>query len=726
MDYAQLEVTIRSVRVNAPKLIIMGAACIKTGKWVVLKASGKAWGEPFEVGTTWRVSGHQTMQTIFIGDKPKKEDLLLLDSAELILRSGEAFVRLLAEGKRFSGIGINKAQALWRTFGEDVFDIIEKVDVEALTSVLSEKTAIRLCEEFKSLGYIKQLQSLMSKPLPYSTCIDLVKTYGPDAVDRVTEDPYRLLAFIQSWERVDDIARDEFNVDRLDPRRMRAAVREVLVSRFNTGNTAATLKQVKTSIENKISKDPEFVERALYIEGGKLFKRSEHLIHPIGPWLMETVIAEKIASRLKRRSYRLDAIDHIEAAIDVYEDENLIDLTIEQRDAIFLSVRESFSLILGGAGCGKTTVLKGVYKALESDCLDVRIHQIALSGRAAQRMQESTGRTAKTIAAFLQEQVEVLGQGDVVVIDEASMIDVINAYYLMRRIPDSVQVILVGDPEQLPPVGPGLFLHVLAEHPSIPKTTLKVVKRQAENSGIVAVASTIREQKVPVFGYDDIDFDHCRDQELSARAADAYFSLGGTGEDYTVIVVCPTKRSNGSTSEINAQIISRLNPNRPNVRTLSISNGQEAVNLTIDFVPVRLGDLVLILKNDYTLDVRNGSLGKITRVSEVDPKTESDIACCIEIDGREVEFPVSKLDIIDHGYAITVHKAQGSEAQTIIFPIRKSKLLDKSLIYTAITRAQSQCKILGDYEAFKFAVTNPPKATNRLVGLNIALKENDL
>jgi exodeoxyribonuclease V alpha subunit len=261
----------------------MGSQCVKTGKRVVLKASGKAWSEPFEIGTTWRVSGHQTGQTIFINDKPKKEDVLLLDSAELVLRSGEALVRLLSESKRFSGIGRNKAQALWNTFGDDVFELIEKVDIEALKRVLSENSAIRLCEEFKSLGYIRELQSLMSKPLPSGTCIDLVKAYGPDAVDRVKEDPYRLLTFIQSWTRVDDIARNEFGVDVLDGRRMRAAVNEALLSRFNSGNTAANLKQLRSKIENTISMNSEFVERALEIEGGKLFRRSDRLVHSIGP-----------------------------------------------------------------------------------------------------------------------------------------------------------------------------------------------------------------------------------------------------------------------------------------------------------------------------------------------------------------------------------------------------------------------------------------------------------
>jgi exodeoxyribonuclease V alpha subunit len=254
-----------------------------------------------------------------------------------------------------------------------------------------------------------------------------------------------------------------------------------------------------------------------------------------------------------------------------------------------------------------------------------------------------------------------------------------------------------------------------------------VVKRQAEDSGIVAVSSAIRDQRVPDFCHEDIDFDSCEDSVLNARAANAYFALGGTGEDFSTVVVCPIKGGAGSTSEINSQIISRLNQDRPRVRTLSItSDGLEAVDLTINFVPVRYSDLILIKKNDYKLDVRNGSLGKITRVAGDDPENNDSIACCIEVDGREVEFPVGKLDLIDHGYAITVHKAQGSEFQTVIFPVRKSRLLDKSLVYTAITRAQSRCYLLGDYEAFEVAIKNPSKAKARLVGLSVALEQSGI
>ena len=280
-----------------------------------------------------------------------------LDSAELILRSGDALVTLLKDGKRFAGIGRVKAQDLWNAFGEELFDIIESGDVERLKMVLSEKVAFTLCSEFKKLSYVRALQSLMTKPIPSDVCIGLLKAYGPESVDRVKEDPYRLLCFIQKWERVDAIARTEFQVERYDSRRLRAAVNEALISRFNHGNTAAHLGQIKSSVE-AINRDPVFIEKALDIGGGKLFRKSEKLIHPIGPWLMETVIADKIAIRLNRRSYQLNSIEGIEDAIGQYEGQNGIELTIEQRDAILMSVREPFSLILGGPVVARQRFLK--------------------------------------------------------------------------------------------------------------------------------------------------------------------------------------------------------------------------------------------------------------------------------------------------------------------------------------------------------------------------------
>jgi exodeoxyribonuclease V alpha subunit len=547
MEHVQLEATVKSVRFNAPKLIVMGAQCTKTGKRIVLKGAGSAWSEPFEIGTTWLVSGHKSEQTLTRGNHKFTEEVLNLQSAELVLHNGEALISLLSESKKFAGIGRVKAQKLWSAFGDDIFDLIENFEVEKLHSILSEQSALTLCKEFRELGYIRALQQLMSKPLPSHVCLNLVKAYGSDAAERLKEDPYRLLCFITNWKKVDDIALTEFSVARDDDRRVRAAVHEALMSRFNLGNTAAELKQVKASVES-INSNPEFVRRAIEVEGGKLFKRSERLVHPAGPWIMETVIAEKISERLNRQYHKSISVSDIEGAIEDYEVRNHIELSSEQSDAILLSASEPFSLILGGAGCGKTTVLKGVYRALQGGSSRPNIHQIALSGRAAQRMAESTGLPAKTISAFLQDsdnKIENLSEDDVVVIDEASMIDVVSAYYLMRRIPETVRMILVGDPEQLPPVGPGLFLHVLASHEKIPKTTLKVVKRQAEDSGIVAVSTAIRAQRIPSFDYDDISFSECNDHELTKKSVDAYFEQGGRGEDFTTIVVCPTKGGAG-------------------------------------------------------------------------------------------------------------------------------------------------------------------------------------
>lgn len=269
VEFVQLETTIRSVRFNSAQLILMGSQCVKTGQRIVLRAAGMGWSEPFEIGTTWRVSGHKTEQTLTRGGYTFKEEVVNLDSAELILRNGEALIRLLSESKKFSGIGRVKAQNLWIEFGENIFDIIEQDDIESLKCIISEQSALKLCEEFRSLGYIRALQSLMSKPLPSAVCLDLVKAYGCDAVDRVKEDPYRLLTFMQNWRRVDDIARHEFGIDVSDSRRMRAAVNEALLSRFNSGNTAANLKQVKATIENTISMNSQFVEKALEVEGGE-------------------------------------------------------------------------------------------------------------------------------------------------------------------------------------------------------------------------------------------------------------------------------------------------------------------------------------------------------------------------------------------------------------------------------------------------------------------------
>lgn len=720
------EVVIKSLRMASNDLIVMGAECINTGDRLVLRSTPQLIGEALEIGTTWLVVGVRGSQTLKREGFIFHEQVLELQECKMLLGSGEALVRLLSESKKFPGIGRVKAQRLWNEFGIELFDVIKACDYEKLERVLSPGVATFLCKGFSELSYIKALQDLMGSPLPSRVCLDLIKAYDKHALDRVLEDPYRLLCFLPDWKKVDRIAQVDFNVSDDDDRRLRAAVSEALMNRFGLGDTAAHASQIASYVGSLLG-NAKLTSRAMKMDGSTLYKTSESLIHPVGPWLMEQVIAKRILDSQKAGS--LSGLDNnlIASAIDVYEAKNNISLTLEQREAIILTAGESISLILGGAGCGKTTVLKGVYEVLNSTLPGLRVHQIALSGRAAQRMQESTGLEARTIAAFLRDGGEAAGQltsNDVVVVDEASMLDIITSYRLFRKIPKEVKIILVGDPEQLPPVGPGLLLHVLADGDVVPRTTLKVVKRQAGDSGIVAVACAIRDQRLPSFEHADITFTECKASALTDKVVDQYFQHGGTGENFNTVIVCPTKQGAGSTSQINAGIVERLDRSRPRVKTIWLSSdGFQYVDHTVNGVPLSVGDLVLITKNDYEIEVRNGSLGKVVSIPESLPENFDDVACFVDVDDLGiVGISVSKLEILEHGYAITTHKAQGSEFPVVIFPVRRSRLLDKSLAYTAITRARKECHIIGDRVVFDHAVTSPPSSSRRTVGLMAAFQ----
>jgi exodeoxyribonuclease V alpha subunit len=414
----------------------------------------------------------------------------------------------------------------------------------------------------------------------------------------------------------------------------------------------------------------------------------------------------------------------VDDIIGEYERKQGFMLSVEQRDALMLSARSSLSLILGGAGTGKTTVLKALYDVLEKT-ERAAIYQIALAGRAAQRMTEATGRPSMTIAGFLNNVDEsMLGHGTVVVVDEMSMVDVILMYRLLRSIPTGTKLVLVGDPAQLPPIGPGLVLHALAGHRAIPQTELKVTKRQSAASGIPQVAAAIRAHAIPGFAPyaglgSGVSFVECKptQEDMASTVQQIYRELGGTGTDYSVSMLSTTRQMAGGSQVLNLLFHDEYHKESPPVYQYFIGIGAIPA-ATLERCQLRVGDLVLYTENDYELGLRNGSLGIIVSGADADRITSTEaISCICEFEGKRYELSSRQTEALRHAYAITVHKSQGSQFARVIVPIRKSRLLDQTLIYTAVTRGVEQVVLVGDREAALAAIQAPASATLRYVSL---------
>jgi exodeoxyribonuclease V alpha subunit len=308
----------------------------------------------------------------------------------------------------------------------------------------------------------------------------------------------------------------------------------------------------------------------------------------------------------------------------------------------------------------------------------------------------------------------------VIVVDEMSMVDVILMYRLLRHLPSGIRLVLVGDPSQLPPIGPGLVLHALAQLPSVPQVELKVVKRQSAITGIPKIASLIRYHQAPEWAHylgkpdTGVFFLPCNSTNLEEVTLRVYAEVGGSGSDYNVQILSITNGNIGGVNNLNAKLHNRYQQKSKHVLYQDREFGLVGAS-TLNRVAIKVGDLVMYTENDYGLGLRNGSLG---RVIEALPVDKPEAPCCrCEFEGIEYCLTTENVQLLTHAYAITVHKSQGSQFTRVIVPIRWSRLLDQTLIYTAVTRGVEQVVLIGNEQVLNNAIRAPASATQRHIVL---------
>jgi exodeoxyribonuclease V alpha subunit len=341
-------------------------------------------------------------------------------------------------------------------------------------------------------------------------------------------------------------------------------------------------------------------------------------------------------------------------------------------------------------------------------------------------MQEATGRAASTIASLLRTTKELTGPC-VVVVDEASMVDIVTMHRLVELLGPDVRLVLAGDPEQLMPVGPGLVLHALIRVPSVPLVELKVIKRYGGDIATAAVA--IRKGIWPFLPDDEsgpIAFIHCADTRTASGTsliAETVLDLYKLDPANTQIL---SARRNGSDGVKTINALCQTATTKGH-KPMTVWSAQHEQMLLTGF---HLGDPVLCTRNMWDRGLQNGSLGVIVEIEDVPQmltdedgtETEPALAWVLWDDGVRRPVVEAMLDDLELGYAITVHKAQGSQWQRVIVPLTGHRLLDRTLIYTAVTRAQKQVLIVGDESAAKVAVESPPKVLTRQVALDLLVR----
>jgi len=657
------------------------------------------------LGEVWRVEGEYKRDSIY-GVQ------LYADLCERMLPKGQLVILFIANNPMFKGIGLGKARSLYNRFGDTLTQILNAGDTAKLEQVLTPMAAQDLVNAWKNNRTKSEVITFLDN---YNFNIRLAgkvwRCWGDKALEVLRRNPYCMLAFA-GWDTVDEAAQ-RLGVGPLDERRLVGAVESCLYTRLNEKHTLTSHFTLLQHVRYLLGADLTTAEHAVRLALGDkaIVGDKETGYQPIGAALIESGIAKRLiiihSGKTSGQRQLFHSTSRINSSlvmerISIFEASHGIRLNEEQKEAVLLATNNSLSVLTGGAGVGKTTILKIVIDIIEE--AGGTVYQMALSGRAAQRMRETTKHEAMTIAGFIsnvQKGHLHIKRDSLVIIDEASMLDLPIMYRIVRNLPDSVCLLLVGDPYQLPPIGFGLVFHKIAESSTVPRVELTHIHRQAEASGIPSVAFAIRCGMVPQLeafnGHSSsVTFIDCMPEKIVSTLFDVYKSWGCEANTQILGV---TKSGVAGVHAVNDYFHQFLSAGK---RRLSQWQFAE-------------GDPIIHLENDYERMLFNGSLGHITNI--VNNGHEFSLIC--KFDEVDHTFTETEFDKLALAYGITVHKAQGSQFRRVAIPIMKSRLLDRTMIYTALTRGIEQVVFVGDKRALEEAVCKPISASSREVKFNI-------
>ena len=607
------------------------------------------------------------------------------------------------------GIGPKLAKRIVDAFGTGTFEIIEATpeklrDVSGIGEFRAGKIAASWAEQ-KAVRDI--MVFLHSHGVGTSRAIRIFKTYGHDAIQVMTEDPYRLARDIRGIGfRTADAMAMKMGMTREASQRLRAGVSFALQEATDDGHCGLPVDNLVALATKLLDVDKTLVRAALDHEltGAEVVGDTiggEACVFLRGLHIAERGVAERLRS-LVRGALPWPAID-VEKALPWVEKKTAKMLAVSQRAAIEMALRSKVTVITGGPGVGKTTLLDAILRILAAK--GTKILLAAPTGRAAKRMTEQTGIEAKTIHRLLEIDPKSGGflrgadnplDCDLLVIDETSMVDISLMFSLVKAVPARSALLLVGDVDQLPSVGPGQVLDDIINSGAIPVARLTEVFRQAAESRIVVNAHRINRGEMPEWPKrgEDLDFWFVDADDPEKGAAkvveivrDRIPRRFGLDPIRDIQVLCPMQRGALGARSLNVDLQRALNPN-PSAKIEKFGS---------IFAP---GDKIMQTENDYDRDVFNGDLGTVLRIDEVEGLLVAGF------DGREVEYPFGELDTLVPAYATTIHKSQGSEYPAVVITLATQHytMLARNLVYTAVTRGKRLVVIVGQRRAMAIAV----------------------
>ena len=673
---------------------------------------------------------------------PKYGDQFRVEQYEREMPAGVSAIRRYLASGSIRGVGAKTADRIVAEFGEDTFDVMEN-HPEWLATIkgITAKRAEEIGEEFRAKSGIRNAMIFFRDYFGAALTVRIYKQFGTHAVEIAKQNPYRLCEEVEGigFEKADSMAQ-QLGLSRDGQDRIKSGLRYLL--RYNaaqSGHVCLPYDKLAQGGAQMLSTDEENVReaiRSLVAEGkckmtvwdgvGYVYDRAAYDAE------------HYIATKMKLLDRLCDAIgmEDIESLILKEEAVGGMHYAAGQRRAIAEALVHGVFVLTGGPGTGKTTVVRALIDIFSS--MDLKVALAAPTGRAAKRLSESTCREAKTVhrllemtraegeaLSFQRDENNLLDE-HVVIVDEASMIDNGLMCALLKAIKPGARLIIIGDADQLPSVGAGNVLRDVIDSGLFSTVCLTEIFRQARESLIVTNAHDINEGRMPRLDCKDNNFfflPRSGDREIAMTVADLYRNRLPRRYGAQIVagiqVISPSRKGEAGTENLNMLRQAALNPKDAERREFIFRN-----------TVYREGDRVMQVHNNYDLEwtknsdgtagtgVFNGDIGVIDRINAAGGCME------IDFDDRHVVYDLKLLDELEHAYAITVHKSQGSEYPVVIIPAFSAPrmLMTRNLLYTAVTRARQMVIIVGRSEAIAEMVDNA-RQSMRYTGLARALKE---
>lgn len=656
-----------------------------------------------------------------------------------------AIERYLGSGA-IKGIGIALAARIVRRFKEDTFRIIEE-EPERLAEVkgISQRKAMEIADQVNEKRDLRQAMIFLQQyGISTTLAVKIYNTYGQEVYSILKENPYRMADDVDGvgFRTADEIA-SRVGIRTDSDFRIRSGIQYALLQASNEGNTYLPMPELTQRASALLEIEPEYIEKHymnLAMDRKIIMRQVEDVtqIYASAFFYMEA----NAATMLKNLDASFDVPDiEIEARLRQIEKQTKMDLDEHQVEAVKEAVRNGVLVITGGPGTGKTTTINTIIKYFESEGMDIFL--AAPTGRAAKRMSETTGFEARTIHRMLELNGGVEGNAgferneqnpletDVIIIDEMSMVDISLMYSLLKAIVAGTRLILVGDVNQLPSVGPGNVLKDIIDSGLFHTVMLTKIFRQASTSDIIVNAHKINRGEPVELDNKSMDFfflkrydaDKIINVTLQLILQKLPKFVGASMMDIQVLT--PMRKGLLGVERLNTVLQMYLNP--PDKRKKEKEHGTTLF---------REGDKVMQIKNNYQLEweirskyglcidkgtgVFNGDTGIIEEINDF----AETVTVCFD-EGRMVEYPYKLLEELEHAYAVTIHKSQGSEYPAVVIPLLSGPrmLMNRNLLYTAVTRAKKCVTIVGNDTTFEQMIANNSQL-KRYSGLRDRLVED--